>query len=285
MNREDRAKKIRGQLTKLASSRGNLSVNELRIVLALERIVARLVNNPGLENHLVYKGGFVLLKTLESDRFTRDLDALGVEIDKARVVELVPKALDADIGDGFWFGDIKVQNLEVQGEYGALRFDCAYQIGEPDLKKIAKLSRIHFDVGFGDSIPAKLKTTVSESLLQGDSPISWKVYPPEFMFSEKLQTLVQRASANSRAKDVYDLPLLFEQCKDKASLHKAVRMTFENRDTEIPASFYAFAKGLDLMQIEMSWRSVRLIGESDFQSVWKRLLTTLKKFDTDFFAQ
>ena len=212
MSREDKARKIRTQITRMANTKDSWSINELRIILGLERIVARLIHHKELEKHLVYKGGFVLMKALGSDRFTRDLDALGVGIDKDEVKKLVPLALDADIQDGFWFGDVQIKPLDEQGEYGALRFDCAFQIGDPQMDKIEKLSRLHFDVGFGDTIPTGLANTSAESLMKGESPISWKVYPPEFIFSEKLQTLVQRASSNSRGKDVYDLTLIFDKC-------------------------------------------------------------------------
>lgn len=282
MSGEIKAQKIRAQLTKLANTKGSWSINELRIALGLERIVARLIHHKKLEKHLVYKGGFVLVRALGSDRFTRDLDALGVGIGKDEVAKLVPMALEADIQDGFWFGDIRVKPLDEQGEYGALRFDCAFQIGDPKTDKLAKLSRIHFDVGFGDTIPSKLKTTRSESLLQGGKPISWRVYPQEFIFSEKLQTLVQRASSNSRGKDVYDLILLFDKCEDKKSLNEAVKSTFKTRGTEIPDSFYNFAKGLNLRQIEASWLSVRVTHELDFETIWKRTLSMLKKFDEGF---
>jgi predicted nucleotidyltransferase component of viral defense system len=282
MNQEQKARKIRAQLTRLANTKGSWSINELRIVLALERIVARLIHHSELEKHLVYKGGFVLMKALGSDRFTRDLDALGVGIDKDEVAKLVPLALDADIQDGFWFGDVQIKPLDEQGEYGAIRFDCAFQIGDPQIYKLAKLSRIHFDVGFGDTIPTRLENSNSESLLKGENPISWKVYPPEFIFSEKLQTLVQRASSNSRAKDVYDLALLYEKCKHKKSLSEAVTATFKTRKTEIPESFHDFAKGLNLRQIEASWKSVRIAQELDFETVWQRTLSMLKKFDADF---
>jgi hypothetical protein len=282
MNREEKARKIRAELTQIASGKDSWSINELRIVLGLERIVARLIHHKELEKHLVYKGGFVLMKALGSDRFTRDLDALGVGIDKDKVVKLVPLALDADIQDGFWFGDVQIKPLDEQGEYGALRFDCAFQIGDPQTDKLSKLSRLHFDVGFGDTIPKQLATTSSESLLKGESPISWKVYPPEFIFSEKLQTLVSRASANSRGKDVYDLALLFEKCKDKKSLNEAVKATFKARQTDIPESFHDFAKNLNLKQIEASWRSVRIAQDLDFETVWKRTLAMLKKFDESF---
>lgn len=87
MSREEKARKVRAQITKIASVEGSWSVNELRIVLGLERIVARLIHHKELEKHLVYKGGFVLMKALGSDRFTRDLDALGVGIDKNEVIK------------------------------------------------------------------------------------------------------------------------------------------------------------------------------------------------------
>ncbi len=284
MSREEKARKIRAQLTQMANTKDSWSINELRIVLGLERILARLIYHKELEKHLVYKGGFVLMKTLGSDRFTRDLDALGVGIDKGDVEKLVPLALDADIQDGFWFGDVQIKPLEEQGEYGALRFDCAFQIGDPQMDKLSKLSRLHFDVGFGDTIPAHLEITNSESLLKGESPISWKVYPPEFIFSEKLQTLVERASSNSRGKDVYDLALLFDSCEDKKALNEAVKFTFNARQTEVPESFHNFAKVLNLKQIEASWRSVRAAQATDFETVWKRTLSMLKKFDEGFKA-
>lgn len=282
MNQEEKARKIRAQLTQIASGKDSWSINELRIVLGLERIVARLIQHKELEKHLIYKGGFVLMKSLGSDRFTRDLDALGFGIDKDEVAKLVPEALATDIEDGFWFGDVQVKSLDEQGEYGALRFDCAFQIGNPQMDKLEKLSRLHFDVGFGDTIPTKIETTRAESLLKGESPISWKVYPPEFIFSEKLQTLVKRASANSRGKDLYDLVLLFDRCEDKNSLNEAVKATFKTRETDLPESLHEFAKNLNLKQIEASWKSVRIAQELDFETVWKRTLSMLKKLDEDF---
>lgn len=91
-----------------------------------------------------------------------------------------------------------------------------------------------------------------------------------------------RASSNSRGKDVYDLALLYDKCKDKKSLHAAVKATFKTRETEIPESFYKFAKNLNLRQIEASWRSVRIAQEVDFETVWKRALVMLKNFDEGF---
>ena len=277
---DERAHKVRIELTKLAKSRNTFSVNDLRVILALERIVARLAVDETLSQHLVYKGGFVLMKVLQSERFTRDLDALGIGIDKDEVRRLVPKALEREIDDGFWFGDIKLKELDAQGEYGALRFDSAFQIGEPEAGKTGKLSRIHFDVGFGDKIPSKLKPLESDSLLKSEKPISWRVYPSEYIFSEKLQTLVARGSANSRAKDVYDLVLLYPRCTDKQELKKAISATFTARATDMPSSLHDYAKSLTVQQIEISWNGVQLETEKlDFKTAWAELLKVLRELD------
>lgn len=277
----ERAHEVRIELAKFARSRNTFSVNDLRVILALERIVARLAVDKTLSKHLVYKGGFVLLKVLQSERFTRDLDALGVGIDKDEVRLVVPKALERDIGDGFWFGDIKLKELEEQGEYGALRFDCAFQIGEPEAGKTKKLSRLHFDVGFGDKIPSRLKPLESPSLLSSEKAVSWRVYPPEYIFSEKLQTLVARGSSNSRAKDIYDLVLIYPRCEDNQALKKAIGDTFKTRSTDIPESLHEYAKSLSIQQIEISWNGVHLETEGlDFKTAWANLLKMLRELDS-----
>ncbi len=64
----------------LASHDSRLSINELRVIIALERAVARFEHEPLLAEHLVFKGGLVLLKSFDSLRFTRDADALAIGI-------------------------------------------------------------------------------------------------------------------------------------------------------------------------------------------------------------
>ncbi len=281
MSRESQAKAIRNSIIKIAKSDTSLDANEIRVILSLERIVARLSNDPTLDKHLVYKGGFVLLKTLNSNRFTRDLDALGLDIEKELVEKLVPSALDVDLNDGFWFGDVQVESLDAQGEYGALRFNCAFQIGDPPerAEAIKKLSRLHFDVGFDDAIPSDLKKSQMSSLLGYETHVSWRVYPPEFIFSEKLQTFVNRASANSRGKDIHDLGILFDQC-NSTKLTDAIQETFARRETEIPKSLVEFAKNVDTNVLEKSWNSVKLTNEdASFEDAWELFQKHLKKLD------
>lgn len=284
MSRESKAVDIRKQLVQLSKTVTELSINELRIILAIERIIARLEDSNDLRDHLIFKGGFVMLKVLASERFTRDLDALCRGINKADAEKLIASALHSELDDGFWFGDIKVENLEAQGEYGALRFDSAFQIGDPPKEKIkfTKLSRVHFDIGFGDKVMGDLTPVRLKSLFPNGEALSWKVYPIEFIFSEKLETLVKRESANSRSKDVYDMTIIFRACKNKEKLVKAIQSTFKTRGTAMPASFSEFAEALNVRQLKSSWGSVQLSTALSFENCWAIFVEQLQGLDAIF---
>lgn len=134
---------LRIVLDNLAASFG-ISVNHVRVLLALERIVGRIEKHSILSEHLIFKGGFALLKTIEACRYTRDVDALAQHISEDAISNYVREALSADLHDGFWFGDIKQSNLEIDGNYGGIRFDCGFYIGGPlpASVKVKRLSRM-----------------------------------------------------------------------------------------------------------------------------------------------
>ena len=220
----ERAKQITRAMGALTQKDSRYGINEIRVIVALERLIARLSQNRELAEYLIFKGGFVLLKNYESKRFTRDADALATTISKVKLKDLVCTAMSNDLDDGLWYGDVKVQELEEQGEYGAYRFDCAFQIGEPDIKKVHKFSRVHLDVGFSDKLPLKPADQVMPSILKHEGPVTWKVYPVEYIIAEKVQTLFDRGSANSRAKDIHDLVYLFPRCRNHA-LNRPVSST------------------------------------------------------------
>lgn len=281
MNREN-GRSVMNALKKLAESNSTRSINELRIVVALERAIARIANEPTLAKRLVFKGGFVLFKLIESPRFTRDVDALAFDLPRDRIPGLVESALGSDLDDGLWYGDMQSESLEHQGDYGGIRFSIAFQIGEvPPANKLKKLSRIQMDVGFGDELAEKPVVQTMRSVVPAVQPISWLVYPLESMFAEKLQTLFRRGSANTRARDVYDLVLLSAKCRDRKSLSVAIRQTFKTRKTPVPSSFLSEAKRIDLAILRSAWTSVELPDESvTFDEQWAVLLDILGELDT-----
>ncbi len=286
MNRATQGRSVMEALKTLANASKKRSLNELRVIVALERAIARLESHPRLSSHIVFKGGFVLLKTLETVRFTRDVDALALGIARERVPEMVDRALKLELDDGLWYGDLQVEDLVDQGAYGGYRFNCAFQIGDPPKgsdAKIKKLSRVHIDVGFGDPVETVPKKQPMISVLPSGQgrPISWSVYPLEYIFAEKLEALFSRGSANSRAKDVYDMPLIFSNCASKKSLLKAVLRTFTHRETPVPDSFFITAGAFDLSILRGAWPSVELMGAArTFDESWRETLACLQLLDS-----
>jgi len=278
----EESKQVLRALAKLAKE-SVLSINELRVVLALERVIARIEAHRVLREKFIFKGGFVLLKTFDSQRFTRDLDALVADMPKQKVLSQVQEALRVDLDDGLYFAESEMEDLVDQGKYGGYRIKLPFQIGPlpTDAHKITKLSRVHLDVGFGDVILGKPKRVKLTPAIEGEKPISWKIYPIESIYAEKLETLVSRGSANSRAKDLFDLVVLFDEVKTRARLSTAINKTFTNRKTELPASFSAFFKALDLTILERSWGSVELSGgKMSFATCKRRLTSVLKGVDS-----
>jgi predicted nucleotidyltransferase component of viral defense system len=259
MSRASQAKGVMDALKVLAKTTKGGSINELRVIVAMERAIARLERHPRLASHLVFKGGFVLLKTVETTRFTRDVDALALGIPRERVPDVIDRALKLDLDDGLWFGDLETEDLVDQGPYGGYRFNCAFQIGDP--------------VTF---VPAK---QTMPSILSGGEPVSWSVYPLEYIFAEKLQALFSRGSASSRAKDVYDMPIIFAKC-DRSSLLKAVEHTFEHRETSLPMSLSQAARSFDLTILRAAWPSVELADASrSFEETWRNFVACLDALD------
>src|SRR3989344_1887047 len=119
------------------------------------------------------------------------------------------------------------------------------------------------------------------SILTIGEPISWSVYPFEYIFAEKLEALFSRGSANSRAKDIYDMPLIYKQITNQKNLHKAIVRTFNNRKTPIPKSFFSQAQGYQLEVLQSSWPSVELLdSNASFDKTWADFLKILQLLDS-----
>lgn len=261
--------------TLAGSGKTGFSLNQLRVIIALERLVARLESNHILSRHLVFKGGFALLKHLNSARFTHDLDASYFLFPLDKLIPMIKDSITADIQDGMWYGDVRHESILIEQDYDGIRFNCAFQIGDPpdNESKIKKLSRIHFDIGLSDEKFPQFQKTKMPSLLGSAHPISWYVYPLEQIFAEKLETFVKRGARNSRAKDIYDMVSIYPHCSNTTNLSETIQRVFHDRNTEMPKSLRAFGENLDQSILRASWLSV-IMPEPRlaFEDTWLKLI-------------
>lgn len=267
------------QEIKNAAAKLSLPFNQATDIYALERLVARLNADPLLADALTYKGGFVLFKTSSTDRYTRDVDATASSVAKNVLKQHLQTCWDKDLNDGISFGEPSISDLTIEtGDYGGVRLNLKYQLDVSKLEasKIKKLPKVHLDVGIGSTESSAKEVPLVPLLPQGNE-LSWKVLPLEYIFAEKLQTMVLRGSQNSRGKDVYDMALLSFELDDLNALEKAIKDVFEKRSTDMPQNFQSFVRGLNYDMLRQSWSAVNLKNPKSFDQSMFELIEFLRK--------
>ena len=152
------------------------------------------------------------------------------------------------------------------------------------------------DLGFGDRVepieyPMDLIATSKGPLFE--SRISLHCYPKEFIFAEKLETVVFRGGGNTRMKDFHDLYSLIRlDVLDNALAKKAVQLVFYHRKT--PPKKLPVAFGKDAFEtLQKNWTSyLRKIKAKkgalklpESMAGTKRILLMRRSFQTFFFVK
>lgn len=263
-------KSIEAKILNISRATGRSSM-ETRTLFLLERAVARMLLDSLLQDHLIFKGGYVALRIYQSPRFTSDIDAVIKGLPSEEAIQRIKNAIDRDMGDGAWFVWEGEDTLQTQGEYGGRRLTFRAGIGEiPTKLKNALI--VNIDLGIGDPVtpgPFKAETTCT----LGEGSLSWQVYPIETMLAEKIHALIVLGDNNSRSKDVYDIDLFWSQANIN-SLRLALEATFNFRGDSIPQSFADTIRSIDTTLLKKGWvtATLSLKERPKFESVMESLL-------------
>lgn len=251
-------------------------------VFLIERLVARLVTDKRLSQHLVFKGGFVGLLVYGSPRYTIDLDALLIKADIDSTLEIVKQRAEMDFDDGTWFRFENQINLTTQGEYGGIRQVYRVGIGEI-LTDIKRAQIINFDLGIGDPITPGPQKTKTPSFFPQSENISWSVYPVETICAEKLHALLMHGDANSRSKDVHDLSVFLLKA-DAETLGTALKRCFKFRETELPEKISAEIKKIDTHRLKQGWANSvsTVVNAPDFEVAFDAVVKATAKLEKSF---
>ncbi len=277
MSDSSNLQRIKRKLKKLSEER-KIDYNMVVTEYLLECVVRRLVTAKDLASKATFKGGYVCVRVYNSPRYTTDVDLTirGISADKAvaKSISLIEQQAD----DGAWFQHQEVVDLLTQGEYGGMRIVTRGGLGTPP--KDAKRSQIfHIDIGINDAISPPPIETISNSLA-GIGSFNWMVYSVETVVAEKLHTMIDRGSENSRSRDVFDINLLIDQC-DKATLKSSIAATFSHRETSLPQSMSVALTTLDRTVMSRGWRKVMENAATDksFDETFEEMLLKLKTLD------
>ena len=229
-----------------------------------------------MQDHLIFKGGYVSLRVYNSQRYTIDLDAITLNKNLTEILKKVTLAVESDIGDGTWFKLQEKQNLLTQGENKGTRQIYRSGLGKMP-KDISKCDVVHFDIGFGDVVVPEPVGVQTQSILEEES-LSWKVYSIESIIAEKIHAFISRNGDNSRSKDIFDLAFFLPK-SDPELLKEAIKACFKYRNTTLPKSIYKKMYSFDFTLTSKGWSKATssLIEKVTFESCLEKVLKELKQ--------
>lgn len=236
---------------KVLAKEHETSFAELWRNLILERFLSRL-SQSSYRDRFVLKGGTLLAKYLPLGRETKDLDFFIQQLSNTeKSLEKVFQAVcSIDVEDSFVFEMVKIDVLEhVHMAYTGAQISFLAKFG-------ATKTTIRMDLGFGDIVeaidyPMNLMASTKGPLFE--SKISLRCYPKEFIFAEKLETLVFRREANTRMKDFHDLYSLISLGNlNEAYTEKAVQLVFNHRKTSLENLPIIFDENA-MIQLQEAW--------------------------------
>ena len=211
---------VKAKIKNKAGGSSDKSQIMLRIYL-MERLLER-VSLSRYRDNFVLKGGLLVSSLVGVDmRSTMDIDTTvkSLPLNKSAMQKILEEIMAIGLEDGVLFRITKVQDIMEGHEYEGVRFmiDCTMD----KLKQTIKM-----DISTGDEITPKAIAHELPLIIE-DRTIELWAYNLETLLTEKLETIMVRAEANTRMRDFYDIHVLLEQ--DAVTI---------DRDT-MKAAFYA----------------------------------------------
>lgn len=212
------------------SKEHNLSFQQILVLFLQEEFLRRLSKSIYSEN-LILKGGF-LLYTLSSfsTRPTIDSDYLlnNFPNNKEKIIAMIKQIIENDNNEKEICIELKkIEKISEIKEYQGCRIHLIGKIG-------TSRTDFYIDLGVGDIIiPAAIKRDISV-IISGFEKPKILTYSIESIIAEKLETILNLLSFNSRMKDFYDLYYLLNNYDfEGLILTKAIKKTSLNRNTII----------------------------------------------------
>ncbi|MCP4756770.1 MAG: nucleotidyl transferase AbiEii/AbiGii toxin family protein [Proteobacteria bacterium] len=240
---------VRQRLLNKARNDGR-SFNELLQYFAMERFLYRLSKSRHVDG-FVLKGA-LMLRAWRSPEFrpTMDIDMLGrISNDEAVILGLIEDILSTDVDpDGLDFdvASIRAERITEDADYEGIRIRFRGALGT------ARIA-IQIDIGFGDVVFPKPESLELPTMLDYPPPRLWG-YSRESTIAEKFEAMLKLRRLNSRMKDFYDIWLLSRRFDFSGeTLTSAIKLTLEQRGTDIPDEIEAFSKDfIEAKQIQWS---------------------------------
>mgnify|MGYP002752547122 FL=1 len=205
----------------------------------MERFLER-ISLSEYRDKFILKGGMLVAAMVGLDaRSTMDLDATvkGANVNVEDIENLISAIVSVPIDDGVKFQLKSISEIMDEAEYPGIRVSMTTTFD-------GVVTPLKIDISTGDAITPR-EVRYSFKLMLEDRSIDIWAYNLETVLAEKLETVVSRATTNTRMRDFYDLHILSQlhgQSIVPADLRAALIATAKKRGTEkyladAPAAF------------------------------------------------
>ncbi|WEV67935.1 nucleotidyl transferase AbiEii/AbiGii toxin family protein [Bifidobacterium sp. ESL0769] len=216
---------LRGKVRSLAQ-RNHLSAQEVLQMVIFDHFLERL-SHSNYSDKFIIKGG-LLVSSLSgiSSRTTMDLDAtiLGIKMEETRLTQVIEQICNIDLDDGFSFSFERLEPIREHDVYADFRAHLHARFGRIN-------APLKLDLTTGDAITPEPVDYGYRTLFENKT-IQLKAYPIETLIAEKFETIMRRGTENGRARDFYDLDILYRRYSenlDPHTLRQAITNTANHR--------------------------------------------------------
>lgn len=170
----------------------------------MERFLER-VSLSRFKVNFVLKGGLLVAAMVGLEaRSTMDLDATiqGAAVDVDQVSDMISEIISVPVNDGVSFSMKSVSEIMDEAEYPGVRVSIETMFD-------GVRTPFKIDISTGDVITPR-EVHYHFHLMFEERTIELLAYSLETVLSEKLETVISRATTNTRMRDFYDLHTLYQ---------------------------------------------------------------------------
>lgn len=220
-------RQLKDRINNIAKSK-NVNANHLLQNFMMERLLERIsVSN--YRDNFILKGGFLIASIVGVDlRSTLDMDTTikGIQVDRVTIESIITEILSLEVNDNVTFKFKDIKSIHDVSDYDDFRVSV-----EGYFFSIKVNMKI--DITTGDLIIPK-EIEYSYKLMFEDRNICIKAYNLNTILAEKIESILSRNIANTRARDYYDVFRLWTLQRDDIdsdALKHAIQKKAEERGT------------------------------------------------------
>ena len=219
------SEQIKGAIRNISKKTG-INPNSLLQMCLFEGILEKLSKSKYSENFIL-KGGLLISSLIGVDmRSTMDMDTTlrGIPLNEVSITKILNEILAIEIDADIEYKLIKLSPIRQEDVYEDFCASISCIFGKIN-------ATLNIDITTGDVItPREMNYSYSRILEEGTIPIM--TYTIETILAEKFETISSRNITTTRARDFYDLYMIYSIYKDKIDkdiLRKAIERTSKYR--------------------------------------------------------